>query len=107
MSRLSIKTVERTNLPFGRYKFMVLLGRSARRPINAISNAGEIEDMRNMLRTTCKGKYKLIHHDNYKGRRVYTRLYLTEAMDLAMIKLVHSEKLHKIYKIKVANDESL
>jgi hypothetical protein len=38
---------------------------------------------------------------NSRGRRVYTHLYLTDSMDLAMVKLVHHNKLHKMYKIKV------
>ena len=107
MSKLSLKTVERNNLPYGQFKFIVLLKREAHRTWRADSNAGAIEEMRGLLRTTCKGKFKLLHESNGRGRRVYTRLYLTEAMDLAMVKLVHAEKLFKIYKVKLRQtDES-
>lgn len=109
MSKLSLKTLERKKLPFGRYKFMVLIKREAHRVWRCDSNAGVIEQMRGLLKTTCKGAFKLVHDSNSRGRRVYTHLYLTEPMDLAMVKLVHSDKLHKIYKIKVAApvDESV
>lgn len=101
MGKLSLKTVERNNLPYGKYKFIVLIKRETHRTWRCSSNAGNIELMRGLLRTTCKGHFKLLHDNNSRGRRVYTKLYLTEAMDLAMIKLVHAEKLHKIYKVKV------
>ena len=101
MSKLSLKTVERNNLPYGRFKFIVLLKREAHRTYRSDSNAGQVEQMRGLLRTTCKGPFKLLHENNSRGRRVYTQLFLTEAMDLAMVKLVHAEKLHKIYKVVV------
>lgn len=102
MSRLSLKTLTRKRLPYGRFNFVVLLTREARHYIHADSNAGAVESMRDMLRTTCVGQYRLDHKLNWNKRRVYTHLYLTNPMDLAMIKLVHSEKLHKIYKIRLA-----
>lgn len=108
MSKLSLKTVERKNLPYGKFKFIVLIKREAHRVWRCDSNAGAMEQMRGLLRTTCKGAFKLVHGNNSRGRRVYTHLYLTEPMDLAMLKLVHSDKLFKIYKVKVVQpDESL
>jgi len=108
MSKLSLKTLERKNLPYGKFKFMVLFKREAHRVWRCDSNAGLIEEMRGMLRTTCRGSFKLVYEVNSRGRRVYTHLYLTEAMDLALIKLTHSEKMFKIYKIKVCQtDESV
>lgn len=101
MSKLSLKTVERANLPYGKFKFMVLLKREAHHIWRSDSNAADIEEMRGFLRTTCRGHHKLVHEKNSRARRVYTRLYLTEAMDLAMLKLVHQDKLFKIYKIKL------
>lgn len=101
MSRLSMKTLARKNLPFGKFKFMVLLARDQIRTHYCLSNASKIEELRNLLRTTCKGHYRLDWDTNNRGKRVYTHLYLTEPMDLAMVKLVHQNKLHKIYKIKV------
>ena len=93
--------MERNNLPFGLFKFIVLIKRDSHKPWHSNSNAGAIEELRALLRTTCKGKFKLDHDKNSQNKRVYTRLYLCEAMDLAMVKLVHSDKLHKIYKVKV------
>jgi len=101
MSKLSLKTLERNNLPYGKFSFMVLLKRTAHRPYIAGTNAGIVESMRDLLRNTCAGDYKLVWEKNCHDKRVYTELYLTNAMDLAMVKLVHGEKLHKIYKIKI------
>jgi hypothetical protein len=102
MSRLSLKTVERKNLPWGRFRYIVLLKREAHRVWRCPSNAGAVEGIRTLLRTTCVGGHKLVHEKNNKNRRVYTALYLTEAMDLALIKLTHADDLHKIYRVSVA-----
>lgn len=101
MSRLSLKTLKRNNLPYGKYTFMVLLTREMIGISHCQSNASDIEKMRDLLRTTCKSAYRLDWKPNYSKRRVYTKLYLCNAMDLAMVKLVHADKLYKIYKIKV------
>ena len=101
MGRLSLKTLKRKRLPYGKYTFMVLLAREARRVDHCDSNAGSIEKMRDLLRTTCVGEYKLDYEMNWNKKRVYTHLYLQNSMDLAMLKLVHADKMHKIYKIKL------
>lgn len=101
MSKLSLRTLVRNNLPYGKFTFLVLLKRETKRVYFADSNTGSIETMRDLLRTTCAGHYRLDYSPNSRKRRVYTELYLTNAMDLAMVKLVHADKLHKIYKIKV------
>ena len=101
MSKLSIKTLTRKNLPYGKFKFQVLLNRECHNPWRAATNASEIEAIRGLLGTTCKGKFKLVWELNSRGKKVYTHLYLVEPMDLAMIKLVHLDKLYKIYKINV------
>jgi hypothetical protein len=102
MSKLSLKQIERKHLPYGKFKFIVLLKRESRRIWRCSSNASMVEQMRGFLRTTINGSFKLVHEYNYKGRRVYTHLYLTEPMDLAMLKLVHGDRLFKIYKVKLA-----
>lgn len=101
MSKLSLKTLERNNLPYGKYQFIVHLKRHSHRVWRCTSNASDVEEMRGLLRNTHKGRFKLLFELNSSRRRVYTTLYLTEAMDLAMVKLVHADKLHKIYKVKV------
>jgi hypothetical protein len=105
MSRLSIKTLERKSLPYGKFKFMVLLERDMVQTFYCPSNASQVEELRTLLRTTCKGHYRLDFVLNSKKKRVYTHLYLMEAMDLAMIKLVHLNKLFKLYRIKVQTPE--
>ena len=101
MSKLSIKTVERLKLPYGRFGFEILLCRSYCSAYQSASNAKQIEAMRVMLRETCGDRFKLIHEVNYEKKRVYTKLLLTNAMDVAILKLVHADKMHRIYKIKI------
>jgi len=101
MSRLSLKTLKLKKLPYGRFTYQVLLGRNIHNIVQCESNAGEIEKMRDLLRNTCVGHYRLDYELNWRSKRVYTHLYLSNPMDLALIKLVHSDKIHKIYKIKL------
>ena len=103
MSRLSLRTLKLKKLPYGRFTFKVLIKRNVSRVLHCESNAGSVQAMRDMLRTTCLGEYRLRHENNWGKKRVYTELYLTNAMDLAMLKLVHHDKFHKIYKIKLAD----
>lgn len=102
MSRLSLKTLTLNKLPYGRFTFKVLLKRNINRIMHCDSNAGEIQQIRDLLRDTCVGQHRLKYETNWNKKRVYTTLYLTNAMDLAMLKLVHHDKFYKIYKIKVA-----
>ena len=99
MSKLSIKTLTRKNLPYGKFKFQVLLARQAHNVLRADTNAAAIEEVRKFLEGSCRGKWKLIFTDKSRGKRVYTHLYLTDPMDLAMLKLTHQDLLFKIYKI--------
>lgn len=99
MSRLSMRKLVRKHLPYGKFAFKVALKRELHRQYISNSNASAVEDIRDMLRTTCVGKYRLDHITNSRGKRVYTDLFLENSMDLAMLKLVHSDKFHKIYKI--------
>jgi len=101
MGRLSIKTLRKKNLPYGRFTYQVLLARPARKIWHCESNAGDIEAMRDLLRDTCIDQYRLDFEPNWKNRRVYTHLFLLNPMDLALIKLVHADKIHKIYQIKL------
>lgn len=101
MGKLSLRQVERKNYPYGKFKYIVLLNRESRRIWRCPSNASMVEQIRSLLKTTINGSYKLVHDYNYRSRRVYTHLYLTEPMDLAMLKLVHGDKLFKIYKVKL------
>lgn len=102
MAKLTMRTLVRNNLPYGRFKYLVLIKRSSNAVWAARANTSEMELMRAMLRTTCVGGFRLKHDVNTRGKRVYTHLYLTNPMDLAMIKLVHADKLYKIYQIKAA-----
>lgn len=102
MSRLSLRTLTLKKLPYGRFTFKVLLKRNTGQITHCASNAGEIQQIRDLLRDTCVGEHRLKFQTNWSKKRVYTTLYLTNAMDLAMLKLVHHDKFHKIYKIKVA-----
>lgn len=105
MSKLSLKTVRRKNLPYGKFSFVVCFKRDSHQVWHCPTNAGEIEPMRNLLRDGAIGSYKFLFETNRREKRVYTHLYLTNAMDLALIKLVFSDKLHKIYKIEATGKD--
>jgi hypothetical protein len=107
MAKLSMRVLERNRLPGGRFKYMVLLNRNQHAITYSNSNASEIEVLRDMLQGTCTGGYHLAYELNYRKKRVYTHLYLVNPMDLAMIKLAHSEKLFKIYRIEVRQPDEL
>lgn len=102
MSRLSIRTVERNKLPYGRFQFEITLVRKSPYARYSESNAGQIEAMRGILNDTCGGRYKFRHIKNSMDKKVYTHLYMMNAMDVAMLKLVHADKLFKIYRIRLA-----
>lgn len=101
MTKLKVRTLVRKKRPNGRFNYIVHLNRTTNDPKYASTNASEIEKMRDLLRGTLGGRYKLEHALNYQKRRVYTCVYLENPMDLAMLKLVHSDQIFKIYKIVV------
>ena len=101
MSRLSLKTLKRKNLAYGKFKFRVDFVKPPHSRRYDESNAGDVEKIRKLLTVTGKGLFRFTWRTNSKGRRIYTRLHLTEAMDLTLIKLVHPGLLFKIYRIVV------
>jgi hypothetical protein len=105
MARTSLRTLRRRKLPRGRFSFKVSLVRSARSAAISDTNASEIMAMRDLLRRSLVGKWRLDHENNWARRRVYTHLYLESAQDLALLKLVHGELFHRIYKISLDEPE--
>lgn len=102
MGRLSPKKLKRKNLPYGKYTYMVTFRRTTHNTYHCANNIKEIEEIRRLLRSASTGIFRFEYKKNRRKKKVYTHLLLTSAMDLALIKLVHSEKMHKIYKIEVS-----
>lgn len=103
--KLKIRTLKRNNLPFGKYRFVLKIERRHKHANRARPNAGEMVHLRQMLRDS-GSDFRMEYDTNYKGRRIYTSLYLVNPMDVAMVKLVHQSKLRKIYKIEVVPSAS-
>jgi CCR4-NOT transcriptional regulation complex NOT5 subunit len=98
--KLKVRTVKRNNLPYGKFNYILTLNLRNQRASSNRSNAHEMVDVRRLLKDTCKD-FKMIFCLNHKKRRVYTTIYLVNPMDVAMVKLVHQEKIRKIYKVEV------
>lgn len=60
------------------------------------SNAQEVEDIRRSLRNG-GGRYVFKYTRNTKNRKVYDCVYLTDGMDVAMIKLTHPHLIKRVY----------
>lgn len=103
--KLKIRTVKRNNLPFGKYNFILKIERKHKKADRARPNAGELVHLRQMLRDS-GADFRMEYDTNFRGRRIYTTLYLVNPMDVAMVKLVHQSKLRKIYKVEVVNSTS-
>ena len=99
MSRLSLKPLKRKNLAYGKFKFQVDFVKPVRNGRCDESNASKIEKIRKLLEVTGKGQFRFNWRLNFKNKRVYTRLFLTESIDLTLVKLIHPGLLFKIYQI--------
>jgi hypothetical protein len=106
MPTLKIRTRERKNLPYGKYRYVIELPRTSRRVCNALTNASQLEEVRDFLKTAAKGRYRLVWQKNNYGRRVYTQLLLEESMDVFILKMTFHSKFRKLYEIKLSTDES-
>lgn len=97
--KLKIRTLHRNNLPYGKFVYIVTIRRSHWRAKFSRENGKVIEEMRGMLKNTCQGPFRIDHEENTRYKRVYTHIYLVNPMDVAMLKLCHHTKMHKIYKV--------
>lgn len=99
MARSKLRTLKLSNKPYGKFDYVVHLTRRARIPKYAKTNAGEIEKIRHLTKNTFQGPVRFKWVKNHDNRRVYTHIYISHSMDLAMLKLVFSDSIHKIYKV--------
>jgi hypothetical protein len=71
-----------------------------------VPNLEQIQPIRELLESTAIGQWRIdevtcyIQRDRDKAK-VYTKIYLTEGMDVALIKLCYHEHLRKLYKIVI------
>lgn len=98
--KLHLRSLPRKSFHKGRFKYVLCLKRSHWRVKNAVSNRKDIVGIRDWLKAACHGHYLVESEKNRKKEVVYTKLYLSRPMDLAMIKLTHSDLIWRIYEIK-------
>lgn len=101
MSRLKLRTVKMKKYPHGRYKFKILLKRNLRQIHYCTTNAPECVEIKNFLFRSSSGQSLFVYTNNARKKQIFTELYLTDLMDVTLLKLTHADKLHKIYKIIV------
>jgi hypothetical protein len=104
MARNKLRPLKRKNKPYGRFDYIVHLHRKSNIAKWSATNASEFEKIRE-LAASFQGEHRFRFVKNHNNRRVYTHIYLSNAMDLAMLKLIFSDSIHKIYKVTVDTDE--
>ncbi len=97
--KLHPRKLNRKSLVKGKYNYILCLRRSHWRVYSSVSNRREMSEIRSWLKSACDGNYLVDKENNRKNEVVYTRIYLCRPMDVAMIKLTHSDKLWRIYEI--------
>lgn len=105
--KLHVRTLKRKKLPYGRFHYVISLKRSHWQVFYALPNGEMIHTMRSSLRQVCQAPYRLDWETNRTASRVYTTLYLTDPMDLAMIKLTYPDAIRKIYKVSLEDSQQL
>ncbi len=105
MSRLKVRTLKLAKLPYGKYTWIVtIIQEDDYRSVRA-ANGDKIAPLRKILDNAGSGFSRFQYIVNYRKNRVYTRVLLTHSMDVALLKLCHSELIGKIYKIDVVKRE--
>jgi hypothetical protein len=105
--KLHLRKLPRNKLHKGRFKYVLCLKRSHWCIRNAVGNRKDIVGIREWLKSACHGHYLVESQKNRKKEVVYTKIYLCRPMDVAMIKLTHSDVLWRIYEIIPAESPSL
>jgi hypothetical protein len=101
--KLKVRTLKRKKLPFGKYTWIVSIQQEDNWIRLREANGLKIAPIRQTLENAGTGSWRFMYSRNYRNNKVYQRIYLTNAMDVAMIKLCTAELIRKIYKIEVCH----
>lgn len=99
--RLKIRLLKLNNLPYGKYTWAVTLVHTKNNISRCLSNGTDIQPLKELLTDSAIGNWRLIYQKNYKKNRIYTKIYLTHKIDVALLKLCYTDKLRKIYRIEL------
>ena len=102
--RLHVRTLKLKNLPYNKFNYVVWLEKGSKKKHLQIPNFENIKPIKELLDGTAIGQWKIEETSHYvqnnRGKaKIYTKIYLVEVMDVALIKLCYHESLRKIYKI--------
>jgi hypothetical protein len=104
--KLKVRTLVRKRPIRGKYSWVITLKRNNHRAKRAKGNGQEMQEIRQLLRNSAAGKYRIEHEQNRRGDRVYTRILLQQSMDVALLKLCHHEVMQDIYKLQITEEET-
>jgi hypothetical protein len=99
--RLKIRELALNKLPYGKYNWIVTIQQDGEIGVMGDSNGLKILPLREILNNAGSGTWRFGYIENWKKNKVYDKIYLTHSMDVAMLKLCHSDLIRKIYKIKI------
>jgi hypothetical protein len=88
-------------LPYGKYTWIVSIEQENEWLRMREANGLKIAPIRRTLENAGTGLWRFSYKLNYKRNKVYQKIYLTNSMDVAMIKLCTAELIRKIYKIEL------
>jgi hypothetical protein len=102
--RLHIRTLKLKKLPYDKFNYVVWLEKGNKKKHLQIPNFENVKPIKELLEGTAIGSWKIEDTSQYiqynRGKdKIFTKIYLVEIMDVALIKLCYHESLRKIYKI--------
>jgi hypothetical protein len=105
--KLKVRSLKLKKLPYGKYTWMIAIEQEDYWTRISEANGLKIAPIRRTLENAGTGLWRFTYKLNYRKNRVYQKIYLTNPMDVAMIKLCTAELIRKIYKIELCDDSHL
>jgi hypothetical protein len=99
--KLKVRTLQLEKLPYGLYSWIVVLKQPSNNINYAFPNEEMVKPLIELLENSSSSKRWKFEYHLYNSRKVYTKILLTNAMDVALIKLCHAETIGKIYQIQL------
>ena len=103
--KLKIRPLKLAKLPYGKYTWMITIAQDGTFVHAREANGLKILPIRQILENAGTGSWRFSYVLNYRKNKVYQRIYLTNSMDVAMIKMCNSDLIRKIYKIELSESK--